>query len=102
MRPRPSRHVVGRYGAGGVDGDIQLHEYDWGQVSIVRYVKYVKHATCDDKSGDCDYASPRQKRFTLPAIARQSQRHDAAMRALAASDRLPRHARAPTRDGQAE
>jgi len=36
LRELPNYHFH-PYGAGGIDGDLELKEYDWGQVSIIRY-----------------------------------------------------------------
>ncbi|KAG7347743.1 FkbM family methyltransferase [Nitzschia inconspicua] len=53
-------------GAGGVDGPLQLHEYDWGQVSILEYPKRVIDTTNCTAAGACRYKFYNQKSFTIP------------------------------------
>mmetsp|Transcript_1018 Transcript_1018/g.1200 ORF Transcript_1018/g.1200 Transcript_1018/m.1200 type:complete len:441 (+) Transcript_1018:60-1382(+) len=54
------------YGAGGIDGNIQLLEYNWKQVSVLRLPRNVVN------SSDCDESTCRivnhdiQQRFELP------------------------------------
>lgn len=60
------------YGAGGIDGDLTLKEYDWGQVSIIRYPDHTVDCSQYDPSkkgqgGGCRLKNTgRQKSFTLP------------------------------------
>lgn len=68
LRALPNYHFH-PYGAGGIDGDLTLMEYDWGQVSIIRYPSYV--VDCGDTlegQAPCDTprATDKQKSFTLP------------------------------------
>ena len=55
------------YGAGGFDGDLQLNEYDWGQVSIVKYPNFKVDCT-NSTGGNCKIIdeSYKQKTFKLP------------------------------------
>jgi FkbM family methyltransferase len=51
------------YGAGGVDGEVKLNEYDWGQVSLLRFPE--RKMECDEKECKAkSYAS--SKSFSLP------------------------------------
>jgi hypothetical protein len=52
-------------GAGGVDGPLELHEYDWGQVSILQYPRRVIDTNNCTSSG-CKYKFYNQKSFTIP------------------------------------
>lgn len=52
-------------GAGGVDGPLELHEYDWGQVSILQYPQRVID-TNNCTSAGCRYKHFNQKTFTIP------------------------------------
>jgi len=57
------------YGVAGRDGNVDLYEYNWGQVSMVRYPIYTRGATCfaEDKT-HCEQKNPSvgQKTFKLP------------------------------------
>lgn len=65
------------YGAGGKDGMLTLHEYNWGQVSIIRYPNMYldcTNTTADDRL--CRSHDVEQKRFhvpvkTLPTIRKE-------------------------------
>jgi FkbM family methyltransferase len=59
-------------GAGGIDGDITLREYDWGQVSIIEFPKRVIDLTnCTD--GNCRYHfHDQQKSFQIPVRTLQT------------------------------
>lgn len=55
------------YGAGGIDGNIKLYEYNWGQVSLLKYPMYLNHSTClEDGRTHCTMEKPAQESFTLP------------------------------------
>ena len=60
------------YGAGGIDGDLTLNEYDWGQVSIIRYPDHMVDCSKYDSSkkgqgqGCKLKTTGGQKTFTLP------------------------------------
>jgi hypothetical protein len=65
IRQDHPRYEFKEYGAGGVDGPLELMEYDWDQVSILRYpslVVDIKNCT----SGACRYHRYNQKSFTIP------------------------------------
>lgn len=47
LRKLPNYHFH-PYGAGGIDGDIVLKDYNWGQVSILRYPSMTVH--CKDNT----------------------------------------------------
>jgi len=54
-------------GAGGIDGDIDLREYDWGQVSIIEFPRRVIDTTDCNSSGGCKYKfHETQKTFKIP------------------------------------
>jgi len=57
LRRNKRYHLMG-YGAGRVNGDIDLYEYDWGQVSMINYPAFVQ--------GAGQYSYPSQKKFQLP------------------------------------
>eukprot|EP00535_Pseudo-nitzschia_heimii_P003895 CAMPEP_0197178638 /NCGR_PEP_ID=MMETSP1423-20130617/3858_1 /TAXON_ID=476441 /ORGANISM="Pseudo-nitzschia heimii, Strain UNC1101" /LENGTH=368 /DNA_ID=CAMNT_0042628421 /DNA_START=104 /DNA_END=1210 /DNA_ORIENTATION=+ len=54
-------------GAGGVDGDLELREYDWDQVSIIQFPQRVINTNDCNKEGKCKYhMHDRQKSFFVP------------------------------------
>jgi len=65
-----SNYTLFHYGAGGKDGMVKLNEYDWGQVSIIRFPLQL-HKNCTKSNattGNCDldfYGGHRQG-FALP------------------------------------
>jgi hypothetical protein len=59
-------------GAGGVDGSIELREYDWGQVSILQYPKRVIDTSNCTKEGACRYKFYKQEAFTIPVKTLQT------------------------------
>lgn len=62
LRELPNYHFH-PYGAGGVDGVVTLKEYNWGQVSILRYPTY----TLDCQGKDpCSLVFHDSKAFELP------------------------------------
>jgi len=61
----PTYKFVG-FGAGGIDGDITLREYDWGQVSIMEFPIRVIDTTNCTSNGDCRYNFHTQKSFNIP------------------------------------
>jgi len=63
LRNLPNYHFH-PYGSGGKDGDITLKEYNWGQVSILRYPTYTLN--CTGKSANCEMKNHQSKSFTLP------------------------------------
>ena len=63
LRKLPNYHFH-PYGAGGNDGDIVLKEYNWGQVSILRYPSYT--VKCKEGSPNCDLEGRFSKDFRLP------------------------------------
>lgn len=64
LRDLPNYHFH-PYGAGGTDGVVTLKEYNWGQVSILRYPSYV--LDCKKEGGaDCDLNYHESKSFQLP------------------------------------
>ena len=64
LRMFPNYHFH-NYGAGGMDGHLKLHEYDWDQVSIMKFpTNYL-----DCKHGNADYCkmlNNEQKFFKIP------------------------------------
>lgn len=48
------RYFFHPYGAGGVDGTIHLNEYDWGQVSILKFPTLLVNCT-SSPSSSCQY-----------------------------------------------
>lgn len=55
------------YGAGGFDGDLELNEYDWGQVSIIKFPTFVLDCNPKNHTGPgCKAKVTNQKSFTLP------------------------------------
>mmetsp|Transcript_4300 Transcript_4300/g.4998 ORF Transcript_4300/g.4998 Transcript_4300/m.4998 type:complete len:397 (+) Transcript_4300:47-1237(+) len=61
----PTYKFVG-FGAGGIDGDITLREYDWGQVSIMEFPQRVIDTKNCTSNGNCRYNFHTQKSFTIP------------------------------------
>lgn len=63
-------YTLFHYGAGGKDGTVMLNEYDWGQVSIIRFpLEIQKNCTNSKNPGkDCqiDYYAYNKKHFQLP------------------------------------
>ena len=54
-------------GAAGVDGELLLREYDWGQVSIIEFPKRVVNTNDCDTKGNCKYTfHKQQKTFPIP------------------------------------
>lgn len=54
-------------GAGGIDGEIVLREYNWGQVSIIEFPMRVINTTNCNESGNCKFHfHDRQKTFKIP------------------------------------
>lgn len=77
LRDLPNYHFH-PYGAGGVDGDLVLNEYNWGQVSIVKYPSSLVDCGEDlDKSDPCkihyqqEQSTFKLKVKTLPTIMRE-------------------------------
>jgi FkbM family methyltransferase len=55
------------FGAGGVDEDVRLREYDWGQVSLYKYPSTVVDPKHCNEHGQCRYKRfNEQQQFTLP------------------------------------
>lgn len=67
LRAKPNYKLF-HYGAGGVNGNVKLSEYDWGQVSIVRYpINVAQGCANNTKQTNCDFGPKGgQKRFSLP------------------------------------
>ena len=71
LRELPNYHFH-PYGAGGIDGDLELKEYDWGQVSIIRYPSFTVDCEGYDpllkgQGKGCKLlATGTQKSFKLP------------------------------------
>jgi len=76
LRNLPNYHFH-PYGAGGRDGDLTLHEYNWGQVSIIKFPH--TYLVCDDDTDNaqqdgkkskpkkhCKMKDNQQKRFNIP------------------------------------
>mmetsp|Transcript_18511 Transcript_18511/g.26146 ORF Transcript_18511/g.26146 Transcript_18511/m.26146 type:complete len:299 (-) Transcript_18511:119-1015(-) len=64
LRRLPNYHFH-PYGAGGVDGVVTLKEYNWGQVSILRYPSII--VNCTGKTGpDCNLEYHNSMTFQLP------------------------------------
>lgn len=63
LRKLPNYHFH-PYGAGGNDGDIVLKEYNWGQVSILRYPSWT--VRCKEGDPNCDLEWHESKDFKLP------------------------------------
>ena len=63
LRKLPNYHFH-EYGTGGVDGKITLKEYNWGQVSILRY-PYEKF-DCTESKPTCKTLKQTSKQFQLP------------------------------------
>ena len=60
-------------GAGGIDGDLELREYDWGQVSIIEFPTRVVDTTNCTDGGTCRYKyHDTQKTFTIPVRTLQT------------------------------
>ena len=84
LRELPNYHFH-HNGAGGIDGELELNEYDWGQVSIIKYPSQT--VDCDDydpklaqqglQGAGCKLRDTgRQKEFklkvkTLPTIIKE-------------------------------
>lgn len=51
------------YGAGGIDGTIKLVDYDWGQVSLLRYNNFVLDCDESKEKGDspCQFKNPESE-----------------------------------------
>lgn len=65
-----ANYTLFHYGAGGKDGSVQLNEYDWGQVSIIRSPLEIQR-NCTNKNttrGNCalDTYAYTRKKFPLP------------------------------------
>eukprot|EP00656_Telonema_subtile_P015898 TRINITY_DN18364_c0_g1_i2.p1 TRINITY_DN18364_c0_g1~~TRINITY_DN18364_c0_g1_i2.p1 ORF type:complete len:371 (+),score=95.62 TRINITY_DN18364_c0_g1_i2:175-1287(+) len=52
-------------GAGGRDGDINLYEYNWGQVSIIQDASWVNSSACEGTQCKLVYPGISQKAFPL-------------------------------------
>jgi FkbM family methyltransferase len=65
LRNHPN-YTLFHYGAGGVDGSVRLNEYDWGQVSIIRFPLEIQK-NCS-ASGNCalDFHPYQLQTFMLP------------------------------------
>ena len=63
LRDLPNYHFH-PYGAGGTDGVVTLKEYNWGQVSILRYASYVRD--CKEGKANCKLNYHDSKSFQLP------------------------------------
>lgn len=50
------------YGSGGIDGTINLVDYDWGQVSLLRYPPYVVDCNQTDISKPCKVNPTNQQK----------------------------------------
>ena len=71
-KKHPTYQFLG-VGAGGIDGEIQLREYDWGQVSIVEFPRRVFNTTDCNSNGMCKYTFyDQQKSFPIPVRTLQS------------------------------
>ena len=50
-------------------GDIKLYEYNWGQVSLLKYPMYLNHSTClEDGRTHCTMEKPAQATTPLPHL----------------------------------
>lgn len=69
LRALPNYHFH-PYGAGGTDGNLTLNEYDWGQVSILKFPTLLVNCTSSTTSGtQCKHVpalSQPQGSFELP------------------------------------
>ena len=69
LRDVPNYHMH-YYGAGGIDGNVTLHEYGWQQVSMLRYPPFVRDCSKmrpDAKDHEaCAQIHIPNKRFQLP------------------------------------
>ncbi len=63
LRDLPNYHFH-PYGAGGIDGDITLKEYNWNQVSIIRYPSW--EFNCEGEGDSCQTLYRESKSFKLP------------------------------------
>ena len=65
LRSLPNYHFH-PYGAGGVDGEVILNEYNWDQVSIMRYPSI--HLDCNEgkDSPHCGVKFQESQQFQLP------------------------------------
>jgi FkbM family methyltransferase len=75
LRELPNYHFHDN-GAGGIDGELELNEYDWGQVSIIKFPSHM--VDCEDNDDiDCKRKyTGNQKTFnlkvkTLPTIIKE-------------------------------
>ena len=57
----PANYHFHKYGAGGVDGHVELQEYNWGQVSILRLPQLMKN---------CSGVPPDERLFTAECKTR--------------------------------
>lgn len=64
LRDLPNYHFH-TYGAGGTDGVVTLKEYNWGQVSILRYPSHVLDCKKEGEA-NCDLNYHESKSFQLP------------------------------------
>ena len=71
QKEHPTYDFLG-VGAGGIDGEIELREYDWGQVSIIEFPRRVTN-TSDCTYGACKYKFyDVQKSFPIPVRTLQT------------------------------
>ena len=67
IQKKHPRYTFSNVGAGGVDGDVVLREYDWGQVSIIEFPQRVINTNDCNSSGGCKYTfHEQQASFTIP------------------------------------
>jgi FkbM family methyltransferase len=67
LRNHPN-YTLFHYGAGGLDGSVRLNEYDWGQVSIIRFPLEVQKNCSSTSAGNCalDLHPYQLQTFMLP------------------------------------
>mmetsp|Transcript_11403 Transcript_11403/g.32847 ORF Transcript_11403/g.32847 Transcript_11403/m.32847 type:complete len:366 (-) Transcript_11403:373-1470(-) len=66
IRKEHPRYDFVDVGAGGIDGEIELKEYDWGQVSIIEFPERVIDLKRCFNHGGCKYNFHKQESFTIP------------------------------------
>eukprot|EP00536_Pseudo-nitzschia_multiseries_P007317 jgi/Psemu1/287039/fgenesh1_pg.171_\ len=67
IRAKHPRYDFMGVGAGGIDGEIKLREYDWGQVSIIEFPSRVIDLSQCNSNGACKYTRHElQKSFPIP------------------------------------
>ncbi|VEU37564.1 unnamed protein product [Pseudo-nitzschia multistriata] len=70
-KQHPSYRFLG-VGAGGIDGEIVLREYDWGQVSIIEFPTRVVNTSDCNEGGACKYRMYQQHPFKIPVQTLQT------------------------------